>query len=67
MFKKTALMPILLEAFFHPRFIADANLLMSINRHFSLTTRFTTTYDAIPVVPIDKLIYAFTGGLAFRF
>lgn len=50
-----------------PRLIADANILVSINKHFSFTTRIITFYDASPVVPVNRFIYSLTNGLALKF
>ncbi|QHT66066.1 DUF481 domain-containing protein [Rhodocytophaga rosea] len=55
------------SAFFHPRIISDASLIISINRHFAFTTRFVATYDALPVIPVNKYVYSLTNGLVFRF
>jgi hypothetical protein len=55
------------SAFFHPRIINDANLIISVNRHFAFTTRFVATYDALPVIPVNKYVYSLTNGLVFKF
>lgn len=55
------------SAFFHPRVISDASMVVSISRHFAFTTRFVATYDALPVIPVNKYIYSITNGLIFKF
>jgi hypothetical protein len=55
------------SAFFHPQIIGDANLIIFVNRHFAFTTRFAATYDALPVIPVNKYVYSLTNGLVFRF
>jgi len=53
--------------FFEPRVFSDINLNFSISKLLSFNSKFSTIYDAAPVVPIREWFYTFSNGLTIRF
>jgi hypothetical protein len=55
------------KLFFSPRITGDAYLNIKVTSKLSFNTRFSMIYDAIPVIPIDKLVYSWQNGVAYNF
>lgn len=50
-----------------PRIIGDANINFKVTKKFAITSKYSLIYDAAPVIPINKLVYTWLSGVAYRF
>ena len=53
--------------FSRPRFISDSRLVFNINKQFSFSFQFESTYDSYPIIDIQNHIYTIKNNLNFRF
>jgi len=53
--------------FSRPRFITDSRVVFSINKQFSFSLQFESTYDSYPIIDIENHIYTIKNNLNFRF
>jgi len=52
--------------FFSPRIISEIQVNIKINKYFSISNQFTSTYDAIPILKNNTFIYSYTTSLLFK-
>ena len=57
----------LFDRFFKPRIATSLNYNVDVSKHFSLDIKFSSLYDAKPVVPIADFYYNFSYNLAYKF
>ncbi len=55
------------DRFLHARIIGDANFRAKLSKHISFNMKFTPSYDAEPVIRIEKWNYELTSGLGIQF
>jgi putative salt-induced outer membrane protein YdiY len=54
------------DRFFSPRIISEIQVNVKINKYFSISNQFTSTYDAIPILKNNTFIYSYTTNLLFK-
>lgn len=55
------------DRFFKPRLIADIQLQFRINRYLAFSTRYTTTFDALPVTKGNNFVYELNNSILIDF
>lgn len=55
------------DRFLKPRLIADIQLQFRINRYLAFSTRFTTTFDALPVTSGNNFVYELNNSILIDF
>ncbi|MBO9699242.1 MAG: DUF481 domain-containing protein [Sporocytophaga sp.] len=53
--------------FFKPRVITDFQVMININKYFSLNNQFVATYDALPLITGNKFVYTYNMSIVVKF
>jgi hypothetical protein len=53
--------------FFKPRIISDFNLMITLNKYFSLNNQFIATYDALPLITGNQFVYTYNMTVVLKF
>ncbi|MCR6638610.1 MAG: DUF481 domain-containing protein [Sporocytophaga sp.] len=53
--------------FFKPRVISDFQVMININKYFSLNNQFVATYDALPLITGNKFVYTYNMSIVIKF
>lgn len=55
------------EKFFAPRIVSEIQLNFTINKYFTFSNQFVSTYDDLPIISNSKFIYSYNSSILVKF